>query len=491
MLSKTTYPALVAITQLENVSSVRLHENRISSTAGKFHADPKKKLTRMYHQRELHQRVQGVRGGANIPHVPVYQPVSTYQGLQHHQVSSVSANYGSVPSRDASHQYTAAHHQYSGTHQVPQRPNQSVPAPHSYDVSKYLPHRFNPLRDPTPTTSSYQVPVYQGHSTMSNPGIHTQRLPAVPYHQPYPAAHQYSYNHTPYPTGLPPPPPPPPVYSGAQYGTRERYQRPNGPTTTAPPKRKRFDFYCDSCTKGFECEEDYDIHVAEDHVTCSHPGCGFSAREEVVRAHKLKHAVNMDTPEEIDAWIAMRRNKFPRKNVVDQPTVDKSDIPLSKLEKFIRNSMRQSAIEARKKRREREQKQPCVHWERAGKCSFGEKCSFAHEKTGVCTFFLNHGRCRHGDTCKYKHVRTGSRELEEIRDPRGQLMKKLMAPEIHKFQSVMLQCIRHIVSRNFYQGDDVMEEPTIESPLIDDDSICSDNDEDYNDDAQLSPISNS
>ena len=224
-------------------------------------------------------------------------------------------------------------------------------------------------------------------------------------------------------------------------------------------------------------------------MTCSHPGCGFSAREEVVRAHKLKHSVNMDSPEEIEAWLAMRRSKFPRKNALEKST-DTPPIALSKLEKFIRNSMRQSAIEARKKRREREQKQPCVHWERAGRCSYGDKCSFAHEKSGICTFFLNHGRCRHGDGCKYKHVRTGSRELEEIRDPRGNLLKKLMSPEIHKFQSTMLQCLRHMVNNKFYQEEIVVEpEPLIEPEFYDDDDLSED--EDYDDSVLLSPISNS
>jgi hypothetical protein len=257
-------------------------------------------------------------------------------------------------------------------------------------------------------------------------------------------------------------------------------------------KRKRFEFYCETCSKGFECEEDYDIHIAEDHVTCSHPGCSFNGREDVVRAHKLKHTVNTDSPEEIEAWIAMRRFKFPRKSTstpleAATPPVEEPQT-LSKLEKFIRNSMRQSAIEARKRRRERDQKQPCVHWERYGKCNFGDKCNFAHEKTGVCTFYLNHGRCRHGDGCKYKHVRQNSRELEEIRNPRGQLMKRLLGPEMHKFESAMLQCLRHMVNNRFYQQvNDVEEaEETLEDDLASVVSYSSDDDDDC---GNFSPVS--
>ena len=216
-----------------------------------------------------------------------------------------------------------------------------------------------------------------------------------------------------------------------------------------PAKRQRSEFFCESCSKGFDCEEDYDIHVAEDHVTCPHPGCGFSGREEVVRAHKVRHAVNADSPEEIEAWIAMRRHKFPRKTGNPSPTEEPKTV--SKLEKFIRGSIRQARIEARQRRQEREQKQACIHWERTGRCKFGDQCSFGHEKQGVCTFFVNHGRCRHGDACKYKHVRASSRELAELRNPHGGLLKKLLSVETTKFENTMLQILRHMVNNGFYQ----------------------------------------
>jgi len=206
--------------------------------------------------------------------------------------------------------------------------------------------------------------------------------------------------------------------------------------------------------------------------------------------------VNTDSPEEIEAWIAMRRFKFPRRPAEESSTPKLIEEPktLSKLEKFIRNSMRQSAIEARKRRREKDQKQPCVHWERYGKCNFGDKCNFAHEKTGVCTFYLNHGRCRHGDNCKYKHVRQNSRELEEIRNPRGNLMKRLLGTEMHKFESAMLQCLRHMVNHGFYQHVDPEGEAQVSTPTedpIDDDEFFSDNDDDDASswDNDLSPIS--
>ena len=264
------------------------------------------------------------------------------------------------------------------------------------------------------------------------------------------------------------------------------------PAVTAK-RRPRFDFFCESCSKGFDCEEEMDIHVAETHVICTHPGCSFSGREEVVRAHKVKHAVVTDSPEEIAAWIAMRRHKYPKKIAVEPGTVPPA---MSKLEKYMRASLRASALEGRKRRKERETQQPCIHWERNGRCKFGDTCSFAHSKVGVCTFFLNHGKCRHGESCKYQHIRKNSKELSELRDPHGQLLKKLLSPEVAQFESNMLQAIRHAVNNDFYQTGRSAAIPSEEDLLNDEipddifqsEGFSSDEDEE---DCGFSPISTS
>ena len=205
-------------------------------------------------------------------------------------------------------------------------------------------------------------------------------------------------------------------------------------------------------------------------MTCSHPGCGFSAREDVVRAHKVRHSVNTDSQEEVDAWIAMRRFKFPRKPGTAPAATEEPKV-VSKLEKFIRGSIRQAKIEARKRRLEGEQKQPCVHWERQGRCRFGDGCSFAHEKQGVCTFYVNHGRCRHGDACKYKHVKPNSRELDEMRNPHGGLLKRLMSVEINRFENTMLQALRHAVNNGFYQKDGAVGAAVVEPDEADEEEL--------------------
>ena len=184
----------------------------------------------------------------------------------------------------------------------------------------------------------------------------------------------------------------------------------------------------------------------------------------------------------------MRRFKFPRKDG-NRPPAEEEPKTVSKLEKFIRGSIRQARIDARKRRLEREQKQPCIHWERSGKCRYGDTCSFAHEKQGVCTFFVNHGRCRHGDACKYKHVRPNSSEIEELRNPHGGLLKKLLAVETTRFENTMLQVIRYIVNTKF--SDPMTDEKEVVSSTRDEDEeLCGDvEDSSCDSEGDWSPIS--
>lgn len=331
------------------------------------------------------------------------------------------------------------------------------------------------LRGMAPIQQLNEQPQFRTGPVRRPPPHYAQSAYSAPSHPP-----AYGQAHVMY---QPPPPPPPPGGFSAPYrapahvGHRMVVQEPR------PAKRPRAEYFCESCTKGFDCEEDYDIHIAEDHVTCTHPGCGFSGREEVVRAHKVRHTVNADSPEEIDAWIAMRRHKFPRRAGA-LPHADEP-VAVSKLEKFIRGSIRQSRIEARQRRQERDTKQACIHWERTGKCKFGDSCSFAHEKQGVCTFFVNHGRCRHGDNCKYKHVRANSRELAEMRNPHGGLLKKLLSVETTKYENTMLQILRHAVNNDFYQGGVRAAADAVEDAEGDFESDCSSFDDSDHEDLEF------
>ena len=421
--------------------------------------------------------------GGNRPQGPPYNIPYQASGVLHqgyrHQAPAYTVSH-SVPYQQirpgSYEQYQAPAQSYQAprydmVQPPPPRYDPVQPYPARYDTPQTLPPRYAPVHPYEPRHDSGHVP-----STRYDTG-HFQRYemgppppPAMPHY--LTPSHQ-GYRHQ------------QPVHT-VSYTARPNSRRFDQPSSRPPPTRPpRFSHFCESCSKGFDCEEEYDIHVAETHVLCTFPGCTFAGREELVRAHKLTHAVNTESAEEVAAWVAMRRFKFPKKvrMMEDAAVGDKSPAlppPMSSLEKHLRTSMRQAAIEGRKRRLERETKQPCIHWERNGRCKFGDGCSFAHEKVGVCTFFVNHGKCRHGDACKYKHVRRSSKELDELRNPHGQLLKKLLGNEVNGFEGKVLQAIRHAVNSGFYQNGDAqsvaVQEPEDEIQVEDEIFDYSDDD---------------
>jgi len=80
-------------------------------------------------------------------------------------------------------------------------------------------------------------------------------------------------------------------------------------------------WFCHVCNKDCRRRDNYERHIAEDHIQCSEPGCKFSGPEQAMVFHKLKHVKTQDgvsaadSPAEIRLWIESRRSKFPcRKN---------------------------------------------------------------------------------------------------------------------------------------------------------------------------------
>ncbi len=138
--------------------------------------------------------------------------------------------------------------------------------------------------------------------------------------------------------------------------------------------------------------------------------------------------------------------------------------------------MRQAAL---LKKKLREVKIPCVHFETHGNCKRGDECKFAHIKQGICEFFKAHGKCRHGSSCKYQHV--NPKFAQDNQDPAffagtsnsSVLLKKLLVNEVTSQQNKLLQAIRYIVDNNFFQSD---EEPLAEQDL---DAIHTDSDKSH------------
>lgn len=106
-------------------------------------------------------------------------------------------------------------------------------------------------------------------------------------------------------------------YDQRRWEPRQGLQRNNNRNNLAPSR-----WFCQVCNKDLKRQDRYEKHVEEDHVKCPEPDCKFSGPEHVLAVHKLKHVkaadgMNVtDSPEEVNAWINMRKHSFPSKGNV-------------------------------------------------------------------------------------------------------------------------------------------------------------------------------
>ncbi|CAG8437127.1 10656_t:CDS:2 [Ambispora gerdemannii] len=83
----------------------------------------------------------------------------------------------------------------------------------------------------------------------------------------------------------------------------------------------------------------------------------------------------------------------------------------------------------------------------------GHNKKFAHLKKTICIHYKN-GHCKHGNKCRYIHERPGkeSQSKHEAKSRQsGNLLRMLIEKEIQKERNILLQSIRYIVDKNFFQ----------------------------------------
>lgn len=83
-------------------------------------------------------------------------------------------------------------------------------------------------------------------------------------------------------------------------------------------------FYCEACDRDFFPQFKYLEHMSQ-HKTCNIDGCKFTAHEKIIAVHvRMQHSSglydkirNIESPEDIAAWIEQRKKRFPSKeNIV-------------------------------------------------------------------------------------------------------------------------------------------------------------------------------
>ncbi|XP_071949857.1 FMR1-interacting protein NUFIP1-like isoform X2 [Antedon mediterranea] len=119
-------------------------------------------------------------------------------------------------------------------------------------------------------------------------------------------------------------------------GAKRSHNIQNGQSSIKKKSKKNFrkndlaeklDFNCDRCDRGFKTEDKFQEHI-NSHVKCEYPGCSFEGAFKIVRQHKgMQHAPNskpigrLETSEEIEKWKEERRKRYPSfKNVMNKET---------------------------------------------------------------------------------------------------------------------------------------------------------------------------
>mmetsp|Transcript_67899 Transcript_67899/g.159776 ORF Transcript_67899/g.159776 Transcript_67899/m.159776 type:complete len:214 (-) Transcript_67899:231-872(-) len=206
-------------------------------------------------------------------------------------------------------------------------------------------------------------------------------------------------------------------------------------------------FVCDACDKEFSTERLYQAHI-NSHVVCPTPGCGFAALRAIVTehresAHTSLKKTNLESAEEIQAWIAARKKNWPSKANVERKEEEGDAKPTAK------------------RRRGDPQQQPSSENALTSILGYGsdeagqgddapeEKPSTAPAAPKRPCRFFQRGRCRNGAKCTYLHERTRGKQRskkDNNKTPsRGtSLLEKLLRPELEREKLLVLQVIQHL-----------------------------------------------
>jgi len=242
--------------------------------------------------------------------------------------------------------------------------------------------------------------------------------------------------------------------------------------------------YCSPCDRGFSNAQLLQAHIDDYHIAC--PFCDYSAPQEKVDAHMLRHSKDSEGNEigsskkEDCSWVASRKRNYPTKKRIEMKLAIKEgrvergaleEEPLSALEMLLRNRFSRTGKEPEKKP-DGPPAGSCHSWFYFGTCRQKETCQFTHDKRvegaednkgknaassvmpkGSCFNFWTYGKCSKF-SCSYRHVKQSDlkRKEKEREAKKTSLLKKLLEPEIQHHYSQVLQAIRFLVRTNYGEG---------------------------------------
>ncbi|KAJ2453589.1 hypothetical protein EV183_002114 [Coemansia sp. RSA 2336] len=185
--------------------------------------------------------------------------------------------------------------------------------------------------------------------------------------------------------------------------------------------------------------------------------------------HPLIRNRRLDTPEEIAAWIAERKSKYPtdanikRKAEAEQheqnakrARAEQAQNPLSMLANYGADSDSNTALSDSESDGSSDDAPETVSAKPQGPQAPFRPSAIAHEdrrKLRVCKFFAR-GSCHKGDKCPFAHP---EKPAEETPVQRKSLLEKLMAKDIERENYRVWQCIEFICKHKFF------DLPTVQS----------------------------
>eukprot|EP00916_Digyalum_oweni_P006984 GHVL01011908.1.p1 GENE.GHVL01011908.1~~GHVL01011908.1.p1 ORF type:complete len:249 (-),score=45.51 GHVL01011908.1:566-1312(-) len=177
------------------------------------------------------------------------------------------------------------------------------------------------------------------------------------------------------------------------------------------PSVKIDEYYCKVCDRGFRTQNSLQLHITNEHVRCLVPNCSFSGPPNVMASHELRHTTNsqglciLESPEEIEKWRIARKLNFPTKDNINKKNENSCKEKNSKITSKIEEALCRANCLKRDKNDIKKEK--------------NEKISKKRKRSST------------------------------------PLLNELLKKEINDYHLQILQALRYLVDKNFFETQDI------------------------------------